>query len=161
MRDFPGLETWEAGGLGGAKNTGWKPMPISCARSYRTLRDGSFEDAFPGTSICLAPVNRSCPGLLLWRVPLCTGTQVLRAWLRSACPSGTKAIPPSSTSDYLGAYGFNRGNQPSLATRSEGAADSQARVVREVLAERSFHPTCAGASASLAELANQKPAMTC
>jgi hypothetical protein len=27
--------------------------------------------------------------------PLCIATQALRAWLRSACPSGTKAIRPS------------------------------------------------------------------
>jgi hypothetical protein len=31
---------------------------ISCARSYRTLRDGSFEDAFPGTS-CQARIGVS------------------------------------------------------------------------------------------------------
>src|SRR5580693_9489244 len=31
---------------------------ISCARSYRTLRDGSFEDAFPGTS-CQATIGVS------------------------------------------------------------------------------------------------------
>jgi hypothetical protein len=31
---------------------------ISCARSYRTLRDGSFEDAFPGTS-CQATIGLS------------------------------------------------------------------------------------------------------
>jgi hypothetical protein len=33
---------------------------IGCARSYRTLRDGSFEGAFPGTS-CQATI-----GLSLW-----------------------------------------------------------------------------------------------
>jgi hypothetical protein len=27
--------------------------------------------------------------------PLCIATRALRAWLRSACPSGTKAIRPS------------------------------------------------------------------
>src|ERR1700692_357090 len=31
---------------------------VSCARSYRTLRDGSFEDAFPGTS-CQATIGAS------------------------------------------------------------------------------------------------------
>jgi hypothetical protein len=31
---------------------------ISCARSYRTLRDGSFEDVFPGTS-CQATIGVS------------------------------------------------------------------------------------------------------
>jgi hypothetical protein len=31
---------------------------LSRARSYRTLRDGSFEDAFPGTS-CQATIDVS------------------------------------------------------------------------------------------------------
>jgi hypothetical protein len=31
---------------------------ISCARSYRTLRDGSFKDALPGTS-CQATIGLS------------------------------------------------------------------------------------------------------
>jgi hypothetical protein len=35
-----------------------KPNVISYARSYRTLRDASFEDAFPGTS-CQATVGVS------------------------------------------------------------------------------------------------------
>ena len=34
-----------------------KKYRFSCARSYRTLRDGSFEDAFPGTP-CQATIGR-------------------------------------------------------------------------------------------------------
>ena len=34
---------------------GVRPFRISCARSYRTLRDGSSTDAFPGTS-CQATI---------------------------------------------------------------------------------------------------------
>ena len=37
---------------------------ISCARSYRTLRDGSFGDAFPGTS-CQATIGVVPPGRVL------------------------------------------------------------------------------------------------
>ena len=45
------------------------------------------------------------------RGPLCIDVQALRAWLRSACPSGTKAILPSKVpQNYLSAYeGVSRG----------------------------------------------------
>jgi hypothetical protein len=44
--------------LAGVRTNQSSSSSISCARSYRTLRDGSFEDAFPGTS-CQATIGVS------------------------------------------------------------------------------------------------------
>jgi hypothetical protein len=57
---------------------------ISCARSYRTLRDGSFEDAFPGTScqatIGVVPTGRSCR-----HFATASNSSRAKAWISPEC----------------------------------------------------------------------------
>ena len=52
MRSQPGTKCLERNFEGETEKR------IGCARAYRTLRDGSFEDAFPGTS-CQATIGVS------------------------------------------------------------------------------------------------------
>jgi hypothetical protein len=74
-----------------------------------------------------------------------TFSQALRAWLLSACPSGTKAIHPSKPHNYLSAYGGARRDagptaQEMFSTRLNLRSISSIEffIVGNILGERDF-----------------------
>jgi hypothetical protein len=69
---------------------------ISYARSYRTLRDGSFEGRFPRHFV--PGYDRTVPPGHTGSAEISKLHQALRAWLLSCCPSGTKTIAHRSAS---------------------------------------------------------------
>jgi hypothetical protein len=75
------------------------------------------------------------------RDPLCIGTQALRAWLRSACPSGTKPFSHRKAIHYLGVYGVaTPGYAPGSSGRRAGVNTCETQWVNLWSAKAIKHP---------------------